>query len=193
MGLCFRAGVMGVFQFFVGRQDYAGSQIKTEVCKGAYNHFSCLFRPFKNDKEMQIESVVRIAFILCAGSIIHYFQWWTPFIVFWMVPMYTVYPMLLRFMDLTEHRWTDTSGEIENNTRSIEVGILTQFMISALPRGLHREHHLCPQVSVAKLPELSTILSEANLISPPISVPELFKEINLNAAQEFATVGQEGQ
>jgi fatty acid desaturase len=175
--LCIRSGIMSIFQFFIGRQDYADSRVTTEVNKAAYNHFSCLFRPFKNDREMQIESIVRLVFIVFAGATISFFQWWIPFIVFWIVPMYTVYPMLLTFMDLTEHRWTDTSGDIKNNTRSVRAGALAKLIISALPRGFHQEHHFCPRVAVTKLPELSAILCEANVISDPISLKDLFKEL----------------
>ncbi len=175
--LCIRSGIMSIFQFFIGRQDYADSRVTTEVNKAAYNHFSCLFRPFKNDREMQNESIVRLIFLVFAGVTISFFQWWIPFIVFWIVPMYTVYPMLLTFMDLTEHRWTDTSGDIENNTRSVRAGILAKFIMSALPRGFHREHHFCPRVAVTKLPELSAILCEANVISDPMSLKDLFKDL----------------
>lgn len=103
--------------------------------------------------------------------------------------MYTVYPMLLTFMDLTEHRWTDTSAELENNTRSVRVGALAKLIMSALPRGFHREHHICPRVGVTKLPELSSILCEANVISDPISLKHLFKDLRnmgkLKSDKEF--------
>ena len=177
--LCVKAGILSISQLFWGRQDYSSPRINIEVEKGLYNHFSCLFRQFKNDREMQVESIVRLIFIICSVVIISVFQWWIPFIVFWIVPMYTVYPMLLTFMDLTEHRWTDTSGSVENNTRSVSTGALAKFIISALPRGFHREHHLCPRIAVGKLPELNAIFSEANVIPAPISIKDLFKELEI--------------
>ncbi|MBD2247487.1 fatty acid desaturase [Nostoc sp. FACHB-888] len=175
--LCIRSGIMSSFQFFIGRQDYADSRVTTEVNKGAYNHLSCLFKYFKDDSEMQIESIVRLTFIVLVGVVLSVFQWWIPFIVFWIVPMYTVYPMILTFMDLTEHRWTDTSANIENNTRSVRTGVLAKLIISALPRGFHREHHFCPRVAVTKLPELSVILCQEDVLSDPSSIKDLFKEL----------------
>lgn len=175
--LCIRAGIMSSFQFFIGRQDYAESRVTAEVNKGYYSHLSCLFRLFKNDREMQMESIVRLTFIVVVGATLNFFQWWIPFIVFWIVPMYTVYPMLLTFMDLTEHRWTDSSGDIENNSRSVRAGALAKLIMSVLPRGFHREHHFCPRVAVTKLPELSAILCEEGIVSDPLSLKELFKEL----------------
>lgn len=177
IGLCMRAGIMSSSQFFIGRQDYADWRVTTEVNKGSYNHLSCLFRPFKNDQEMQIESAIRLTFIIAVGAILSFFHWWVPFIVFWIVPMYTLYPMFVMFMDLTEHSWTDTSGDIEKNTRSVNLGILAKIIMIPLPRGYHREHHFCPRVAVIKLPKLSAILCEAKIIPDTISGKELFQEL----------------
>ena len=179
--LCLKTGITSIFQFFVGRQDYAGLSMNSEVDKSRYNHLCCLFRFWKNDREMQTESIARLVFIIVALGVISFFQWWIPFTVFWLVPMYTVYPMILTFMDLTEHRWTDNSKELENNTRSVKTGIVEKIILSFLPRGFHREHHLCPQVAVTNLPQLGAILSEANVLSPPISLRELFDELEVEA------------
>lgn len=161
-----KSGLFSSLRFFIGKQDYA-TQAGTAI-KFRDNHLRTLFLPFFNDRAMETERYAKIAFFVAAFALIAYFDVWGSFLLFWIVPMYTVYPMILTFMDLTEHRWTDRSTDPILNSRAIRYGFLAKMLFSYLPRGLHREHHLYPAVIAADLPRLSKLLCQGRHLSPPL-------------------------
>lgn len=173
---CIKTGLSSFTQLFLARQDYVLPKGK-EAIKGKYNHLWTLFMPFHNDPEMETERWIKLVFFAISLAIIAYFDLWRQFLLLWIVPMYTVYPMILTFMDLTEHRWTEGESNLNLNTRSVKPGLLGKLLISSLPRGLHREHHVYPNIVAADLPKLSEYLRETKLAPPLRGVSALFKEL----------------
>ena len=161
---CIKNGLLTIIQFFIGRQDYVPVK-GTTALKGQHNHLQALFCRFRDDSEMETERRIKWLFFTMMLSVIAYCELWRPFLLLWLLPMYTVYPMILSFMDLTEHRWTEEGENLNQNTRSVRLGTMIKIWISTLPRGLHREHHIYPRVIAADLPRLSAILNQDALLS----------------------------
>ena len=91
--------------------------------------------------------------------------------------MHTVYPMILTFMDLTEHRWHEDTNNLYHNTRSIQHGFISKLFLSFLPRGLHLEHHVYPSVVAADLGTVNNVLRSQGLVTTISGLPELIKDI----------------
>lgn len=166
--------------FFLGRQDYAADKSIT-VHFAKLNHLATLFVPFKNDLEMETERRIKLVFFLFGIIALSYFNVWKTFLLLWILPMYTFYPMILKFHDLTEHRWEKVTDDVHINTRSVKIGFLAKMLFSYLPRGLHREHHMFPRVSVVNLPKLSKLIcSNCNILPPLKGVTQLHTELKVN-------------
>lgn len=128
-----------------------------------FNFFKQLlsvFIPAWHDPELKNEWISAWVFILIACGLITYFELWRSVFIFWIIPMYTIYPMILTYFDLTEHFWEAKETSPASNTRSVTHGFLLKTLISHLPRGLHREHHLYPGIPAANLPFLKMMLDK---------------------------------
>jgi len=173
---CVKAGLLSSWQLLVSKQDYVAPKERIAE-KGKLNHFCALILPFLNDTEMEFERRIKIFFFVSAFCFVYYFDLWRPFLLLWILPMYTIYPMILTFMDLTEHRWTVASRNVEDNARSVRVGLIARTLLSHLPRGLHLEHHLYPNVVAVDLPKLSNLLQRDKVTNPPLSFSGLIDDM----------------
>lgn len=177
-----KAGLLSPLRFFLAGQDYVQPNGHTTV-KLRDNHLRALLLPFRNDPAMEKERYLKITFFALAFVLIAHFNLWKSFLLLWILPMYTVYPMILTFMDLTEHRWVERSTDPILNSRAIRYGLLAKMLFSFLPRGLHREHHLYIPVIAADLPRLSKLLCDGNHLSPPImGLGALLADVRRDAA-----------
>lgn len=146
-----------IYAFFCSKKDYCPPH-STVFEKKKSNHFMTLFVSIKPDSDMAIEQMIKIIFYLFAAIFITQFKLWFALFIFWLIPMYTFYPMILTYFDLTEHHWSIPSQDITKITHSKKHGFIMKMIVSYLPRGLHREHHLYPRVRAALLPKLKHIL-----------------------------------
>lgn len=174
---CIKAGLLTFLEFFKGRQDYVPPKGDGAI-KWRDNHLRTLFLPFRDDPEMERERRIKLVFFAVVLAGVAYFGLWRPFLLLWLLPMYTVYPMILTLMDLTEHRWTQESEDLNVSARSTRLGLLPRVLISYLPRTLHREHHVFPGVAAVDLPKLSMLLCNAGLSPEPAKgMQALFQEL----------------
>ncbi len=153
--------------FLVGRQDYVAPGRLT-VEKGKYAHLRTLFKAFNDDAEMEQERRWKWVFFITTIALMASFNVLDVFLLYWMLPMYTVYPMILRFHDISEHNWHVRSLDLNENTRSRHPGWISGLFLSYLPRGYHREHHVFPRVCVTNLPNVSQLLVKEGLVERPI-------------------------
>lgn len=179
---CFKAGLLSFLEFFRGRQDYVPPRGDGAI-KWRDNHLRALFLPFRDDPEMERERRIKLLFFAVVLGGVAYFGLWRPFLLLWLLPMYTVYPMILTLMDLTEHRWTEESEDLNVSSRSTRLGLLSSVLISCLPRTLHREHHVFPGVVAVDLPILSRLLCHAGISPEPAKgLRALLRELAQTAA-----------
>ncbi|MDP9530560.1 fatty acid desaturase family protein [Pseudomonas protegens] len=174
---CLKAGLLSPVQFFRARQDYVGPKM-TEAEKCRFNHFMTLFQHYPGDPEMNRERWLKLFFFILTLSLIAHFDLWRPFLLLWILPMYTIYPMILTYYDLSEHRWTVDSTILNENTRSVRFGLFGRILFGFLPRGLHLEHHIFPRVIAFDLPELSRILEREGVIDTPASFTDFLGDLN---------------
>lgn len=154
---CLISPFLSVYGFFFAKQDYCPKNSEKWERK-KINHLQALLMPLHGDQEMQDEWTFKWVFFTLMILFLDYFNLMGTFLLFWIVPMYTVYPMILTYFDLTEHYWESGSQEPEYNTRTVEHGFLVSLLLTHLPRGLHREHHYYPRVPAVNLPVLKMVL-----------------------------------
>lgn len=159
-------GLLNIRDFVISRQDHVNEK-GNEVTSGKHPHLLGLFKPYTDDAEMEAERHLKIGFFVAALALITGLGIWQEFAVYWLLPMYTVYPMMLRFHDLTEHRWEKPTEALQINSRTRKDGWLFKLFFSALPRGYHSEHHIYPRVGVVDLAQVNRLLVNENLMPPP--------------------------
>lgn len=164
---CVKAGLMSPIKIFSGYHDYV-PPTKQALHQQKNGHLRSLLLPFKNDYDMELERYAKLAFIASTFFLVVLNDLLALFFLLWVLPMYTIFPMILTFMDLTEHRWNSQSTDVIQNSRSVQYGVLEKLVLSFLPRGFHREHHLCPRVIAADLPKLSKLLCENGNLGKPL-------------------------
>lgn len=182
---CVKSAVLMPWQFFAGRQDYVRVRGQRAE-KNKFNHLRTLLASFPDDPEMNRERWLKIIFFCVTLTSVAVFDLWRPLLLLWIVPMYTVYPMILTFHDLTEHRWTVPSKVLTQNCRSVRLGFVRRILVTLLPRGLHLEHHIFPKVIAFKLPQLSAILQRDHVIGPSMSFDGWVADIkNVESRHEY--------
>ncbi|NVL30193.1 fatty acid desaturase, partial [Pseudomonas syringae pv. actinidiae] len=76
----------------------------------------------------------------------------------WVVPAFTILPLILRVRSIAEH-----GGRLDHpnasNARSIDVGIIERFLWAPCHINRHWEHHLCPAVPTYNLSLLTARLA----------------------------------
>lgn len=159
LGKCLLAIPQTFKLLLIGKQDLVMNKGNLYQRASIY-HFAALFTSYSDDREMEVERCLKLGFFILALIMIHFFNLWYPFLVYWMVPMYTVYPMILKFHDLTEHYWESKSNCLYENTQSVSRSFWKKVIISFLPRGYHREHHMYPRVPVVYLPKVHKLINE---------------------------------
>ena len=160
LGKCLLAVPQTIKFLFIGKQDLVTNK-GNHYQRASINHFAALFRSYADDDEMEFECYVKLGFFTLALIAIHIFNLWYPFLLYWILPMYTVYPMILKFHDLTEHYWEQKSNCLYENTQSVSRSYWEKIIISFLPRGYHREHHMFPRVPVIHLPKVNKLINES--------------------------------
>lgn len=183
---CARTGLTSLYAFFNGRQDGVLPS-RAALVRHEHHHLRTLLLPFRGDPELEFERRIKLGAYGGGAVVLGVTGAWAPFLLYWIVPMYTVYPALLHAMDLTEHRWRERSSDLDVNTRSTLLSWVTRAFLGCLRRPQHRAHHHFPGVPVSELPALSRLLTLAGL-SPPSRVgfasmvPELRGEEPVTAA-----------
>ena len=131
-------------------------------------HWKVFFEPFRDDPEMRNERWLTWAFTLAAVAVITLLGGWFIVLLYWIVPMYTVYPMLLELSEMTEHHWHVAPDDMVETTTSTIPGIFTKLFVSELNRTLHREHHLLAKVPCYNLLGLHRLLHANGLVPPSV-------------------------
>ena len=90
---CLLAIPQTIKSFFWGKQDWVNPKTNQFV-KGGINHLAALLKPITQDDEMKMERRFKLVFFSLAFTGVSYFHLWHPFLLFWLLPMYSIYPLI---------------------------------------------------------------------------------------------------
>ncbi|MEZ0393354.1 MAG: fatty acid desaturase family protein [Pseudobdellovibrionaceae bacterium] len=95
----------------------------------------------------------------CVLGVVTYLQAWPLFLLYWALPLMTVFQVIQRIRSIAEHFGLPRAHEL-NDTRNILAGPIEKFLLSPHNVNYHLTHHLFPSVPFSNLPGLHQKLNE---------------------------------
>lgn len=89
---------------------------------------------------------------------------WTIFFLYWVLPLLTVFQVIVRIGALCEHQYIPATSVIESSP-IIEPLWWEKWMLPNLNFNLHPYHHFCPGIPFDKLPQAHAIFLREGLVN----------------------------
>lgn len=103
--------------------------------------------------------ILRLAYYAVLLLIAIWTNTWLIVLLFWIIPIFTFLPALLRVRSYAEHFNVTGTNEL-NSTRNIYAGHIESFLFGPHNVGHHITHHLYPQIPFYSLPNMSRHLED---------------------------------
>ncbi|MBX3039606.1 MAG: fatty acid desaturase family protein [Bdellovibrionaceae bacterium] len=127
--------------------------------------------------ETRTAKAIKALYYLGAFATIHWLNLWSELVLFWLVPLFFVFPSLQRFRSMTEHFGLERSHELKDARNTLSNPIET-FCLSPHGTNFHLVHHLFPSVPHYKLRKVHEKL---------MTFPLYAEESHHNASYLFAS------
>jgi fatty acid desaturase len=98
-------------------------------------------------------------------------QLWTVFLLFWVLPAFTVLPLCMRVRSWAEHFGLPWNGDL-GDSRTILTNAFGRFFFAPHNGGYHLDHHLFPAVPFYNLPKLHDALMQTKPYRESASVAD---------------------
>lgn len=121
-----------------------------QVAVGGYQWISLMAKMSKSDTRKKIYWA-SVALAVTALGV------WPEFLLYWMVPLLTLFPLFQRIRSISEHFGLPREHEL-NGSRNIVAGPVESFIFSPHNVNYHLAHHLFPSVPQYELPSLHAAL-----------------------------------
>ena len=106
--------------------------------------------------------LLRLCYYILAAAMISYLHVWGLFLLYWVLPVFTVLPFIFRIRSIAEHFGLAWSHEL-NSTRNVELNFFESFFIVPHSANYHLAHHLYPSVPFYNLKKLQTVLMQSEV------------------------------
>lgn len=93
-----------------------------------------------------------------------YFKLWPVFLLYWVLPMLTIFPLLVRWGALTEHIYETQGLTIEENSPFIIPNWFDRLIFPNINFTFHPYHHRYPAVAFSELPKVHELYKSYGLI-----------------------------
>ncbi len=107
---------------------------------------------------------VRVAYYLGIASASVRLGAWEVILVFWILPLVTVFPAIVRFGAICEHKYNVASGKLEESTAIIIPRWWERLILPNLNFTYHIYHHYHPGVSFSSLPKVHDLYRREALV-----------------------------
>jgi fatty acid desaturase len=111
-----------------------------------------------------IPSWIRPCYYLILVGIITWTHTWTIFLLYWLLPLVTVFQVIVRWGALCEHQYIPGNNIIETSPL-IEPQWLGKLILPNLNFNLHPYHHFCPGIPFNGLPKAHAIFKREGLVN----------------------------
>nr|AAC25611.1 unknown [Pseudomonas syringae] len=132
--------------------------VSTLMTLRSVNNFGLLGLFARGSHCSRLDRRLAMAFIIAVGGGITWVGGGWDVLWLWVVPAFTILPLILRVRSIAEH-----GGRLDHpnasNARSIDVGIIERFLWAPCHINRHWEHHLCPAVPTYNLSLLTARLA----------------------------------
>lgn len=119
--------------------------------------------PFK--RKMAIPKWAGSAFLLGALTVFILTGTWDIFLIYWMLPLLTVFQIIIRWGALCEHKYNLPGAALEDSTPIIRLSWWEKLLLPNLNFHFHLYHHYYSNVSWSNLPRLHEIFREDGLVN----------------------------
>lgn len=145
--------------FVTALKDVTGFNTMTTV--GTLNHFGItgpMVKPAGHpDGIGRLEKGLAWTFYGVILLAVIVFGVWLEFLFFWVLPLATVLPPILRFRALAEHGGCEDGSDL-TMARTVTPGWLERVLLAPCNVHYHLEHHLYPGIPFYNLPKASDLL-----------------------------------
>lgn len=114
--------------------------------------------PLRNVYRSRVARTMRGAYWLSLLTTVHLTGSWSLFWLFWVVPLLTIYPLLMQLREIAHHSNAPDAGDL-TNSRVFRVHPLLHFCVFGYGQDYHLTHHLFAMLPHYRLPEAHAILS----------------------------------
>ena len=108
---------------------------------------------------------LRPAYYLTILGVVAYFNAWQIFVLYWLVPLVTVLPLIVRLGAVTEHVYGMPKATIVDSSPLIILRWWEKLLLPNLNFTLHAYHHFYPSVSFSNLPKVHEIFMREGLVN----------------------------
>ncbi|WP_435017723.1 fatty acid desaturase family protein [Tundrisphaera sp. TA3] len=115
-------------------------------------------KPTRQVYRMRVARSMRGAYFLSLLTVVHATGSWPIFWLFWVVPLLTVYPLLMQLREIAHHSNAPDDGDL-TNSRVFRVHPLLNAAIFPYGQAFHLTHHLFAMVPHYRIAEAHEVLS----------------------------------
>ena len=109
---------------------------------------------------------LRPLFFLIVGLVLTLVGGWTAFLLYWVLPLVTILPAIIRWGAICEHVYGREGVSVEESSPVILPTPLSRILLPNMNFALHPYHHFFPGVSFGNLPKLHAIFEAEGLTYP---------------------------
>lgn len=100
----------------------------------------------------------RLTYYALAAGLITWTGMWTPVLLLWFLPAFTLLTVILRVRSIAEHFGVEGEHQL-NMSRNLHARWWERFLFAPHNSGYHLDHHLYPSVPFYNLPRLHELLN----------------------------------
>jgi fatty acid desaturase len=125
-----------------------------------FSVLDAMFKPLSAaDGLPRLEKCLAFPFFISIPIIVIASGVWWQALIFWIVPMLTALPPILRLRALAEHGACSDAHQLDS-ARTVDASLVERLLFAPCNVNYHLEHHLYPSVPFYHLPALSRLLRE---------------------------------
>ena len=117
----------------------------------------------KYKRPSKIPAWVRPAYLALLVTVLIWSGGWPQFLLYWVLPLLTVFQVIVRIGALCEHVYIPAAGVVETSP-VIEPLWWERLLLPNLNFNLHPYHHFCPGIPFDNLPKAHAIFKREGLI-----------------------------
>jgi fatty acid desaturase len=105
-----------------------------------------------------VRGICVVLYVAAIGATLAWFGLFTQFVLFWVVPLFVVFPVVNWYIEMLEHFPLAGNEHIDvRTTRHRALGWLSHHFLGMHNEGYHLDHHLSPKIPYWNLPEAHRI------------------------------------
>ncbi len=108
---------------------------------------------------------LRPSFYLILGTLLTVLQCWQLFFVYWLLPLITLMPLIVRFGAVCEHIYGKANANVIESSPLIILRWWEKLLLPNLNFTLHAYHHFYPGVAYCNLPKIHAIFQREGLVN----------------------------